>query len=324
MPKFSPKLTLADTQALIAFIRTLEGLAMTATIVSRKNRFAVENAYDHAGKCQRKFEREARSRIGVIAADGEVAAHVLRREDAAVQPETVPIFARGKTLRENAAEVFGSYAHAIVRHFNLDAVAAVAADRDRDHFFRRAALPAGVLGIVEQIKKYLERLVAVEREKRNVFVITRHVDLVSDERPAAHPQRVFHEVNNGDRLAQAGDFRVILLRGDNFLDVRNAFRERFDFFEKARLFISEVRAKAFKMIWHMAAIGILRNEPSQIYVVLREKSSSTFETAATRDFLTCDAIEVARTFTLLRTLPTLCRTLVATKSAIPAMRDVCQ
>src|SRR6266446_6095436 len=101
---------------------------------------------------QRQFQGEGGPPTRSVALDGQRAAQVLGRQDAAVQAEAMSAFARREPLRENARQVFCRNPNPIVNHLGLHAFPAVEPEPHCEPAAGAAARLARVAGVLEQVE----------------------------------------------------------------------------------------------------------------------------------------------------------------------------
>src|SRR5213078_4617577 len=102
----------------------------------------------------RKFEREGCAVPWPITVDRNCPAQFPGGERATMQPKTVAILLGGKAVVENAVDIFGRNADAIVHDANLHAAFAIG-HTDRQPLVGPAGLIAGAFGVADEVHKNL-------------------------------------------------------------------------------------------------------------------------------------------------------------------------
>src|SRR5207253_10366345 len=93
-----------------------------------------------------QFEGKGRALAEALAVDQKPAPHGFGGKGSAVQAKAMSIFAGGEAMVENARQVLGWDADAIIDHGNFDQAVAIGSAQD-DPFVGAARFLAGILGV---------------------------------------------------------------------------------------------------------------------------------------------------------------------------------
>src|ERR1700734_914328 len=133
----------------------------------RMRRLARDVGLAMSGLCRAagQFESECGAAARSAARHPQRAAELLSRECPAVQAETMPVHASGKTVSEQAGHIFRGNAHAVVDDGDVHTGRRLF-DAQRDEFVRSARFIARVLGVAYEIHQYLQDLVLIDGDRR--------------------------------------------------------------------------------------------------------------------------------------------------------------
>ena len=104
----------------------------------------------------------------------------------------------------------------------------------------------------------------VDRDLGCGLVVPFQPDLVAFERWGDDPDGIIDQIRQRDDFDEAGDFGVVLLGGDDFLDVSDVAGEQFEFAEHDLAFVGEMAAEFHQVGGNALALGIGSEEGGQV------------------------------------------------------------
>src|SRR5262245_13434025 len=111
-----------------------------------------------------------------------------------MQAESVTIGPSGKTVAEDAAEIFGTDPHTVVRNLNLNTVVSRLGDAERDPSIAAAGFFTGRLGVADEVDQYLQDLVFVHEDGRIILEIVHDMHVMTDQTRRIHPHGVLDDL----------------------------------------------------------------------------------------------------------------------------------
>ena len=195
---------------------------------------------------------------------GEGAFHFPRGVGGGVQAEAVAVLAGGETVGENAGEVFGRNADAVVLHGEEHAAGRAALDPERDGLVGAPAIVRGVFGVADQVDENLEDLAFLAEDGGNGMELADDAHGVADEGAGVHAEGILHQLLGAERFDDADHGGVGLLHRDDLLDVVDVFLEGIEFFEQAVAFRDGMLREGGEQVGEAAALGIVEEKLAEV------------------------------------------------------------
>src|ERR1700674_72056 len=222
-----------------------------------------------------KFERKGGAMARAGAVHVERATHGAGRDRSAVQSEAVAIFASSEAVRENAGEIFGGDAYAIIGYDDAHGALVGGGDGNGDALVRAVDFVERVFGVSNQVDKNLQDFVPVDPDQRNGGEAPLDVDAMALESADVHRDRVFDQLVGMQIFKNAADFGVTLLHGDDFLDVLDVAPELIDLIKEVGVFGHQKFSELGEISWELLSDLIVGEIISEI-TVARSKKGGCF------------------------------------------------
>src|SRR5579862_4573825 len=218
---------------------------------------------------KRQFEDEGGTFAWAVAVDGERAAHFPGGQRTTVQTETVAVFASREAVRKDAGEIFRGNAHAVVDDFDSNPIRSGSIDAKADDAICRIIRVARIFGVAKQVDEYLDHLVAVDGDFRDLDEFADDFDEVALVGDLVQAQRVLKNLHWIDNLGDARDASVRLLHGDNLFDVLDVFRKSFGLGPDGGAFLFHDREEGFEIRDDLRAVFVLEEFRQVCPIVLQ-------------------------------------------------------
>ena len=157
------------------------------------------------------FQSERGALAQAVAVDEQGGADFPGGEGAGVEAEAVAVPAGGETVTEDAGEILGGNAHAVVDDGDVDPPVDAGNAHD-DALVVASRVLAGVPGVAQQIDEDLEDFVLFDVDGWDFMIIADDVHSMQGQRIDVHAQTVFDQALNIDDFFDAGVIGVIRKR----------------------------------------------------------------------------------------------------------------
>src|SRR6266436_902487 len=225
---------------------------------------------------QRQIQSKKRTSPAAAAFDAQFATELAGSERPAVQSESVSFLLGGKSVTEYTSQILGSDSDAVVA--DADSYTQPArGDPHRHDLLRANGLFAGMLGIADQVDKYLQHPVLVDDDRWHVLEFPTKDDSVTRQCTFIEAQAVFHKTGDAHDVRDAAEPRVVLLHRYNVLDVVDTVLEFCEFCQYFFLIHTDLASQFFKVAWQAFAPVVLPEERAQIGFVGPKQSDDPLQ-----------------------------------------------
>ncbi len=177
----------------------------------------------------------------------------------------------GKTMIENAEQVFGWDTDAIIDDRDFDPATGVG-EADGKELVRAGRGVAGLFGVAQEVNEDLEDFMFLDKHRGQDLELPNETDVVAVQGIAAHAQAVFNEGGEVQEFRDAGGDGVALLHRDNLLDVVDILPKGSQF-ENHRFLVGEqVFRKQGEVSGQSLAFGVGSKKRAEFVVVLAQQA----------------------------------------------------